>query len=80
MLLSIEYLTWHIFLLLGRLRRNRAVKAALPFALTGRASLTAVGTGMDLGWPYLARQHLALSVVPARQFTNRPSVGLDTFG
>ncbi len=34
-LLSIEYLTWHIFLLLVRLRRNRAVKAALPFALTG---------------------------------------------
>ena len=34
-LLSIEYLTWYIFFLLVRLRRNRAVKAALPFALTG---------------------------------------------
>jgi hypothetical protein len=33
-LLSIEYLTWHIFLLLARLRRNRDVQAGVPFALT----------------------------------------------
>ncbi len=80
MLLSIEYLKWHIFLLLARLRRNRDVQAGLLFALTGRAVLTAVGTGTDLGWPHLGHQHLASSVVPARQFANRPSVVLDTFG
>jgi hypothetical protein len=71
---------WHIFLLLARLRRICGVQTAPLFALTGWVVSSAVAAGIEPGWPHLARQYLASSVVPARQFANRPSVVLDTFG
>jgi hypothetical protein len=59
---------------------DRRGQVAIVFAMSTLALLTAIGSGVDLGRAYLAREQLSATAALTCQYANRPSVAQVAFG
>lgn len=70
----------HLRSMRRRLARDRRGAVAVTFALAALTVLLAVGSGIDLGRVYLARQQLSAVATLTCQYANRPSIVQMAFG